>query len=143
MRPGKSLTPAHRYIVAVRNLVDRVGYPVLAEPAFAALRDDQPSDIPAINARRPAMEDVFSRLVALGVAREELVLAFDFVVQSDQGLTGQMLSMRDQAFAWLAAETEAARQTFTVQNIRENECTQSTGTWRTKHHQCRSSFKTR
>ena len=45
------------------------------------------------------------------------MLAFDFVVQSDQGLTGQMLSMRDQSFAWLAAQAAAGTQTFTVDTV--------------------------
>src|SRR5262249_61601175 len=45
--------------------------------------------------------DVFAPLVANGVARDDLVLAFDFTVQSENQLTRQIVSMRDQAFAWL------------------------------------------
>jgi hypothetical protein len=114
LRPARSLTPGHRYIVAIRNLVYPDGTPVTAEPAFAALRDQRPTDIQAIVSRQSQFEDIFSHLTVAGVARSELVLAFDFVVQSDAGLTGQMLSMRDQSFAWLQAQSEAGTQTFTV-----------------------------
>jgi hypothetical protein len=122
LRPARSLTPGHRYIVAVRNLVHPDGTPVTAEPAFAALRDQRPTDIQAILSRQSQFEDIFSHLATAGVARNDLVLAFDFVVQSDAGLTGQMLSMRDQSFAWLQAQREAGAQTFTVGNVIQNDC---------------------
>ncbi len=128
LRPARSLVPGHRYIVAVRNLVHPDGSAVEAEPVFAALRDGRPSDIAALEARRERFEQVFARLSAAGVERRSLVLAFDFVVQSDEGLTGQMLSMRDQAFAWLAEQEEP---TFTVDRIVENDCgAPGTSVWR-------------
>ena len=46
-------------------------------------------------------DPVLERLAALGVAREELVLAFDFTVMSDHSLTHEMISMRDQALGWV------------------------------------------
>lgn len=101
LRPGKSLTPGRRYIVAARNLKHADGSAVEAEPVFRALRDDAPIAIASIEARKPAFEDLFAKLAQAGVARGDLVLAFDFVTQSDHGLTHQMLSMRDQAFGWL------------------------------------------
>jgi hypothetical protein len=102
LRPGESLAPGHRYIVAMRGLVNASGAPVLAEPAFAAIRDERPSTIPAVNKRAEQLAPVFSRLARFGIDRSELILAFDFVVQSDYSLTHEMLSMRGQAFAWLA-----------------------------------------
>ncbi len=120
LRPGRSLTPGHRYIVAVRHLVHPDGTPVTAEPAFAAFRDQRPTDIQAILTRQAQFEDIFSHLTAAGIARNELVLAFDFVVQSDQGLTAQMLSMRDQAFAWLATQEAAHAQTFTIDKVTDD-----------------------
>lgn len=131
MRPGLSLTPGHHYIVAMRHLVHPDGSSVEPEPPFAVLRDNRPTDIAAINARRSQFEDIFARLAAAGIARNDLVLAFDFYVQSDQGLTGQMLSMRDQAFAWLAQQAAAGTQTFSVTKVTENDCTQpGVSAWR-------------
>ncbi|MAE96673.1 MAG: hypothetical protein CL910_18655 [Deltaproteobacteria bacterium] len=119
LRPGRSLQPGKRYIVAVRNLVDASGAAVLPEPVFKAIRDGAPSDLPAVEARRDTLEPVLERLSELGVRREDLILAFDFQVQSDHSLTHEMLSMRDQAFAWLAAQRAAGTQTFTVDEVEE------------------------
>jgi len=101
LRPGKSLTPGRRYIVAVRNLKHADGTPVEPEPAFKALRDGHPITIPSLAARKPAFEDMFAKLAQARVPRRELILAFDWITQSDYGLTHQMLAMRDQAFAWI------------------------------------------
>jgi hypothetical protein len=101
LRPGKSLTPGHRYIVAIRNLRREDGSAVPPEPAFRALRDGSPITIPGLAERKPAFEDIFAELAQAGVPRTDLILAFDFRTQTDHGLTFQMLSMRDQAFAWL------------------------------------------
>ncbi len=128
LRPGKSLTPGHRYIVAVRQLVSSDGAAITAEPAFAALRDERPTSIAAIENRRAQFADVFEKLQAAGVARGSLLLAFDFVVASDSSLTEQMLSMRDQSFAWLEQQQAA---TFAVDNVAENDCSQpGTAAWR-------------
>ncbi len=101
LRPGVSLTPGHRYIVALRDLVDPSGSAVRAESAFAALRDGRPTTVPGVEARRSGMLEIFQKLESAGVARGDLLLAFDFVVQSDADLTGAMLAMRERAFARL------------------------------------------
>ncbi|MEW6270306.1 MAG: hypothetical protein AB1689_13525 [Thermodesulfobacteriota bacterium] len=109
IRPGKRLDDATRYLVAIRDLVDTQGTPIEARLAFRVLRDGIPDEdvalacggscAAAIAARRPAMEDVFARLEASGVAREDLLLAWDFTTASTEALTGWMVSIRDQAFA--------------------------------------------
>jgi len=119
LRPGRSLVPGKRYIVAIRDLVDAAGEPVRAEPAFAALRDGRPTDIPGLADRRVAMEQIFMTLEKNGIEREDLVLAFDFTVQSDHALTHQMLAMRDQGLAWLDAQTQP---TFVVDDVDANDC---------------------
>ena len=52
MRVGKALKPGHHYIVAIRGLRHPDGTLIQAEPAFAALRDNRLTDIPAILDRR-------------------------------------------------------------------------------------------
>lgn len=109
IRPGKRLDDATRYLVAIRNLVDTEGTPIEPRLAFRALRDGIDADAialacgsrcaAAIEERRAVMEDVFARLAAHGVAREDLLLAWDFTTASTQALTGWMVSIRDQAFA--------------------------------------------
>jgi hypothetical protein len=120
LRPARSLLPSHRYVVAVRGLVFGDGTPAEAEPAFAALRDGRPTQIAAIESRRQAFEEIFELLAGAGVGRDDLLLAFDFRVQSEANLSSQMLSMRDQGFAFVAAH--AGEETFTVDNIEESDC---------------------
>lgn len=119
LRPGRSLRPGKRYIVAIRGLVDDTGAAVEPEPVFKAIRDRAPSDLPAVEARRDELEPVLERLAELGVRREDLILAFAFQVMSDHSLTYEMLSMRDQAFAWRDQQATAGIQTFTVDDIKE------------------------
>ncbi|MCH7684551.1 MAG: hypothetical protein IIB35_12695, partial [Gemmatimonadetes bacterium] len=66
--------------------------------AFRAYRDRLESDVAEVEARRPAMERVFADLEAAGVAREDLVIAWEFTVISAESLTGPLLHMRDDAF---------------------------------------------
>lgn len=116
LRPGKSLTPGHRYIVAMRNLVAPGGGAVAPEPAFRTLRDRAPTSIDAVEARRAHFDSqVFPVLAANGVPRSNLVLAFDFTVASTRDLTSEMLSMRDQTFEWLATQDPATL--FTVTEV--------------------------
>lgn len=130
MNPARSLTPGRRYIVAMRNLVDRTGAPVVAEPTFAALRDGTPTRIAALETRRPQMDALFAELAEFDVERETVTLAFDFVVASDASLTDDMVLMRDETFAWL--ETVAGEVTFTVDRVVERDCAvPGTRLWRT------------
>jgi len=130
LRPAQSLLPGERYTVAIRNLVTRNGDPVEAEPTFAALRDQRFTNIPQLIERWAEMQAIFERLDEAGVGRKDLVLAFDFVVQSDHALTHQMLAMRDQGLAWLDARTEP---NFTVNPVpsQQNDCSvPGTRIWR-------------
>jgi len=131
LRPGESLVPGHRYVVAIRGLVDGEGDPVRPESAFAVIRDRRPTTIPAVEERRQRFEDEIQPVLwRAGVARHDLQLAFDFVVQSEDQLTRQMLAMRDQAFDWLAereaeqAASPASPPIFTVDSIEELDCSE-------------------
>jgi hypothetical protein len=114
LRPGESLAPGHRYLVAVRRLVTASGAPVAAEPAFAAIRDRRPTTIDAVRERAARLEPALARLERFGIARGELILAFDFVVMSDHSLTHEMLQMRDAAFRWLDEQLDAGAQPFAI-----------------------------
>ncbi len=129
LRPGESLVPNRRYIVAVRNLVDGVGDPVGAEPPFAVLRDKRWTTIASLAAKYGRYEsDIFPVLAATGVPRGNLILAYDFTTQSEGQLTRQMLSMRDQSYAWLAAREselvpgDSGTETFTVDAVTDFDC---------------------
>jgi pimeloyl-ACP methyl ester carboxylesterase len=107
----------------MRNLKNAAGEAIGAEPAFAALRDRRPTSIAAIEGRRAAMEEIFARLEQYGIERTSLVLAFDFIVQSEHQLTHQMLSMRDQGFTDLAPTEENPNfVNFNVSSVEEHDC---------------------
>jgi hypothetical protein len=116
LRPALSLEPGTRYIIAVRDLKDPANADVDPESAFEALRDGTLTIDPEIESRRAYMESaVFTPLTNAGITRSELVLAFDFTTQSEDQLTRQMVSMRDQAYDWLATvESTIGLVTFTV-----------------------------
>jgi hypothetical protein len=87
----------HRYIVAIRGVVDASGSVIAPSPAFAALRDGTPTDDPAVEARRGLYGDVFARLSDAGVPRDDLQLAWDFTVSSQEHTSGRAVHMRDVA----------------------------------------------
>src|SRR5207247_1408758 len=83
IRPGRRLQNGHHYIVALRGLIDQTAAPIVAEPAFQALRDGTPSGNAALEARRAHFDnDVFPPLVAAGIPRGNLIVAWDFTTAS-------------------------------------------------------------
>lgn len=90
LRPAELLRPSTRYAVILRDLRDPDGAPVPPSPAFAALRDGAPSGDAGVEARRDAFEALFAELEAFGVARDELILAWDFTTGSDAARQGRL-----------------------------------------------------
>jgi hypothetical protein len=101
VRPAVNLQDGHRYIVAMRNLVDRGGETLGPEEVFKAYRDRLDTGNDIVEARRPHMEEVFSTLDEAGIRRSELWIAWDFTVASTANLTERLLHLRDDAFAQL------------------------------------------
>ena len=101
LRPGRNLAEGHRFIVALRHLVDADGDPIPAQRPFRVYRDRITTLDPAVEQRRPHMEDLFTRLARAGIARKELYLAWDFTVASERDRTERARSIRDDAFARL------------------------------------------
>jgi pimeloyl-ACP methyl ester carboxylesterase len=90
LRPAVILDPATRYVVALRNLPGADGATIEASDAFAALRDGTASADERVEARRDAMDALFAELEGAGVARDELVLAWDFVTGSSEALHARL-----------------------------------------------------
>jgi hypothetical protein len=96
----------HRYIVALRNLVDASGQVIPPNAVFRAYRDGTAP--PKSAQRRQAhMETLLNTLQSLGIERQSLYLAWDFTIASQQSLTGPMLHIRDDAFHQLAGGAPA------------------------------------
>lgn len=104
IRPVVRLKDGHRYLVAIRNVVDGAGTTLPVSPAFAALRDGTESDEASVGLRRALYADIFSKLSAAGVEQSSLQLAWDFTTASLENNTGRLLHMRDQALADVGAD---------------------------------------
>jgi hypothetical protein len=126
IHPSIDFTSGHRYIVALRNLVNAKKEHLQAPEGFRYFRDNLPSSEEKVNARRAHFEELFSKLEAAGIQRSSLYLAWDFTVASDQNNTGRELYMRNTAFSTLGDNNlangivEGSSPTFTVTNV-ENE----------------------
>ena len=105
IRPAKNYTPGHRYIVALRRLKDASGALIGAPAAFQIYRDKAPTSLPMVEARRAHFESLFATLGKAGIGRDDLYLAWDFTVISDQNLYERVLHVRDDALAKLGDTT--------------------------------------
>ncbi len=109
IRPLERLVSGSRYAVAIRRSVkaeDGSDLPVPA--AFEALVAGRGDSVkhPLMESLAPRYDEIFSALESAGIDRNELVLAWDFVTASDEMLTGDLMTMRNQAMPALTAELE-------------------------------------
>ena len=112
IRPAINYPEGHRMVVALRGLVGPQGT-IPPGDVFEAYRDRLDTGVAAIEARRDRYERVFGDLEAIGVARTDLFLAWDFTVASERNLSERMLHIRDDALAVLGERAPA----FTVTQV--------------------------
>ena len=62
VRPARNFLEGHRYVVAIRGVVDGAGQPIAPTDVFRAYRDRLRSDVPEVEDRRAHMEDLFRTL---------------------------------------------------------------------------------
>lgn len=105
IRPAQLLKEQTRYVYVVKKLKDQQGQWIQSSLAFASLRDGlgtHPQGDELISStRRSDFEDIFTALASVGIDRSQLLLAWPFTTASASNLTGQIISMRDQAFSHL------------------------------------------
>jgi hypothetical protein len=99
VHPLVILEPATGYVVAIRGLHDTAGKAYAASPAFQLLRDGGADKVPQLAGRVERFEKLFVKLGAYGYARKDLLLAWDFVTNSDDAMHAPLLKMRKDAFA--------------------------------------------
>ena len=117
VRPLEPMEPGQRHIVAIKNNVtDTDGNPLESPEAFAVLRDGIPTTNDVIEQVRPQYELMFPFLDARGYARNELLIAWDFMVASEQYLLGPILSMREQALS----DMEGTGLSYTITSVVDN-----------------------
>jgi len=112
LRPAARLTGGHRYAVGITNRVHaRDGSDLAIPPGFAALRDHKNTDHALLEAMRPRFAEVLEALDAAGFPEDDLVVAWDFTVASDEFLHRDMIAARDRAIG--ALDTHPIRFTIT------------------------------
>jgi hypothetical protein len=101
IRPAVNWDEGGHYIVALRRLKDTNGNPIKPQAEFRKYLDTRPTSDPAVEARRPHMDEIFKILRQSGIGTRDLFLAWDFTVASKRNLSERALFLRDQAFAAL------------------------------------------
>jgi hypothetical protein len=102
LRPAARLIGGHRYAVGITRRVRAAdGGELAVPPGFAALRDHRATDHALLEAMRPRFADVIGALDAAGIAEDDLVVAWDFTVASDDFVHRDMIAARDRAIAAL------------------------------------------
>ncbi len=101
IHPAKLLAEGHTFVVALRNLRTKTGKLIPAPRWFALLRAG--GKLPkAERAQSARYAKIFKALKRAGIARNKsLYEAWNFTVESRQGLTSRMLAIRNNAFSQL------------------------------------------
>jgi hypothetical protein len=104
LRPARRLDGGHRYAVAIRRSLRAAdGGTLPVSPGFQALLDGGATSHPLLEAMRPRFGEVLAALAAAGVPTDDLLLAWDFTVASDDYVFGDALLARDRALDALDA----------------------------------------
>lgn len=102
LRPSARLAGGRRYAVAVTRSIRTLAGGVPAAPAgWEAILAGTATD-PVAKRQAARMADVVDALASVGVAQSDLVVAWDFVTASDEGLTRTMRSMQEQTLSALS-----------------------------------------
>ena len=105
LRPATNFEEGTRYIVGLRDLKDAAGNAISPRAEFEAYKSGTGAD----PARQTHFDqDVFPALADAGVAEEDLYLAWDFTIASEQNLSERMLHMRDDAFGRILGDADLA-----------------------------------
>ena len=100
LRPTTRLAGGHRYIVAITSALRAADGAAIDVPAgFAAIVSGTVTDNARLEALRPSYDDIFAKLAAAGVTKEQLLLAWDFTTAADADLRRDLLATRDAAAA--------------------------------------------
>ena len=134
IRPARNLNEGGRYIVALRRLKDAGGTTIGPSRDFQVYRDHITTFIPAIEARRPHLEQLFDELGNADVGRSDLTLAWDFTVASERSLSERVLHIRDDAFASLHGGVPSFTVDTVERDVDSNILRRVTGTYQVPNY---------
>lgn len=103
LRPAQRLIGGHRYAVAITNKVKaKDGTDLVSPPGFQALVSGTKTDHALLEGMRARFDDVLDALDGAGFPAEELIVAWDFTVASDDYVHRDVLTARKRALDALA-----------------------------------------
>ncbi len=119
IRPLARLKPGTRYVVAIKKTVRAAdGGELSSPPAFEALRDGKDFSHPRYADLKKRWPAIFDKLSTMGIAKDDLVLAWDFVTASDEFMRSDLTTMREKALP--AIGNTGANLSFTVKMTQPN-----------------------
>ncbi|MGW2476812.1 hypothetical protein [Streptomyces sp. NPDC001665] len=113
IHPARNFRDGHHYAVALRHLEDATGRTIPAAAPFAAVAGKRLPAHDPLRARQDRLRPALSALRRAGVSTRGLNLAWDFTVASTRSLTGDLFTLRDDAFRRLGDRSPA----FTVTGV--------------------------
>ena len=136
VRSLRGLDHNTQYAVAFRGLSDENGDPIEPFPGFKALRDGLVTDNQQIESLRPSYETMFTSLSEIGYERQDLISAWWFHTASTQSITGDIISMRNDATQRLGDNGIGCNVTSVIENYAEDNTTlrRISGTITTPHY---------
>ena len=125
-----------QYAVAFRGLSDENGDPIEPFPGFKALRDGLVTDNQQIESLRPGYENMFISLAEIGYERQDITSAWWFHTASTQSITGDIISMRNDATQRLGDHGIGCNVKSVIENYAEDNTTlrRISGTITTPHY---------
>jgi hypothetical protein len=113
IRPAKLLKPATQYAVAIKKtLKAKDGSDLPISEGFQAILDGEETNHEALERIRPRFKDIFAKLEAKGIAKEDLVVAWDFTTRSRANVQNDLYYAREAALA--AMGENAANLSFKI-----------------------------
>ncbi|MDQ3364519.1 MAG: hypothetical protein M3680_03730 [Myxococcota bacterium] len=120
IRPSQLLKGGTRYVVAIKkSLKSASGGELPITEGFQALLDGEPTTHALLEKVRPRYEAIFAALEAKGIARTDLVTAWDFTTSSRTSVRADLLNARDAALPLMG--TNGASLTFTMTETPQND----------------------
>ncbi|MFF1923370.1 hypothetical protein ACFVW8_22710 [Streptomyces sp. NPDC058221] len=107
IHPARNFLDGHHYAVALRRLKDAAGRTIPAAAPFTAAAGRRLPAHDPLRARQDRLRPSLTALHRAGVTNEGLNLAWDFTVASTRGLTGDLFTIRDDAFRRLGNRSPA------------------------------------
>lgn len=115
IRPFKLLAGSHHYGVAIKKtLKAKDGGELKVPEGFQAIVDDEKTTHPLLERVRPRYKELFDKLAAKGIAKTDLVTAWEFTTRSRESVRADLLNARDAGMPLMGANGASLTYTSTT-----------------------------